>query len=106
MRDGLAWAIEGQLTGTIAGEVTGEVQRLLKVLIGERKHADIQEALSLRHEDYFREAYLVPALTAGVIEMTISGKPTSSKQKCRLTPKGRDLIAKLAKEAGVDEKQD
>ena len=32
--------------------------------------------------------------------MTIPGKPTSSKQKYRLTQKGRDLIAKLAKEAG------
>ena len=39
-----------------------------------------------------------------MIEMTIPGKPTSRKQKYRLTPKGRDLIAKLAKEAGGDEK--
>ncbi len=83
--------------GGITGEVTGEVQRLLTVLVGEMKRTDIQQALALRHEDYFREAYLVPALTTGVIEMTIPGKPTSSKQKYRLTPKGRGLIAKLAK---------
>jgi len=81
----------------VTGEVTGEVQRLLTVLVGEMKRTDIQQALALRHEDYFREAYLVPALTTGVIEMTIPGKPTSSKQKYRLTPKGRGLIAKLAK---------
>ena len=68
------------------------------------KRTDIQEALFLRHEDYFREAYLVPELTAGVIEMTTPGKPTSSKQKYRLTPKGRDFIAKLGKEAEADEK--
>jgi len=90
--------------GGITGEVTGEVQRLLTVLVGELKRTDIQEALALRHEDYFREAYLVPALTAGVIEMTIPDKPTSSKQKYRLTPKGRDLIVKLAKETGGDGK--
>ena len=84
--------------GGITGEVTGDVQRLLAVLVGEMKRTDIQEALALRHEDYFREAYLIPALTAGIIEMTIPGKPTSSKQKYRLTRKGRDLIAKLAKE--------
>ncbi|HSO71757.1 MAG TPA: hypothetical protein VLR91_03800 [Thermodesulfobacteriota bacterium] len=90
--------------GGITGEVTGEVQRLLTVLAGEMKRTDIQEALALRHQDYFREAYLIPALTAGMIEMTIPGKPTSSKQKYRLTPKGRDLIAKLAKESGADEK--
>lgn len=66
MRDGLAWATGGQLTGAVAGEVTGEVQR----------HRTI----------------------------THLGKPTSSKQKYRLTQKGRDFVAKLAKEAEGDEK--
>ena len=97
----LAFAAVGGTTGEVAGEVTGEVQRLLAVLVGEMKRTDIQEVLTLRHEDYFREAYLIPALTAGMIEMTIPGKPTSSKQKYRLTPKGRDVIAKLAKGAGA-----
>ena len=96
-----AFEAVGWITGEVAGEVTGEVQRLMTVLVGEMKRTDIQEALALRHEDYFREAYLIPALTAGMIEMTIPGKPTSSKQKYRLTPKGRGLIAKLAKEAGT-----
>ncbi|MGP8330698.1 MAG: Fic family protein, partial [Methanosarcinaceae archaeon] len=59
-----------------ACEITGEVQRLLKVLVGEMKRTDIQAALFLRNENYFREAYLIPALTAGMIEMTIPGKPT------------------------------
>ncbi len=79
------------------GEFAGEVQRLLTVLIGEMKRADIQKALALRHEDYFREAYLVPALTVGLIEMTIPDKPKSSKQKYRLTQKGKNLVAELAK---------
>jgi hypothetical protein len=89
--------ITGEVTGEVAGEVTGEVQRLLKVLVGEMKRTDIQEALALRHEDYFREAYLIPALTAGMIEMTIPGKPTSSKQKYRVTEKGQDLLKKQKK---------
>ncbi|MEN6317181.1 MAG: Fic family protein [Syntrophaceae bacterium] len=89
--------ITGEVAGVVTGEVTGEVRRLLTVLVGEMKRTDIQEALALRHEDYFREAYLVPALVAGMIEMTIPGKPTSSKQKYRLTQQGRDLVAKLAK---------
>ncbi|MFH2046920.1 MAG: Fic family protein [Pseudomonadota bacterium] len=88
---------DGGITGEVTGEVAGEVQRLLTVLIGEMKRTDIQKALALRHEDYFREACLVPAISAGVIEMTISDKPTSSKQKYKLTPKGREFIAKLAK---------
>lgn len=78
--------------GGLTGEVTGEVQRLLSVLVGEMKRTDIQEALALRHEDYFREAYLIPALTAGMIEMTIPGKPTSSKQRYRLTEKGKQFL--------------
>lgn len=88
----------GEVTGEVTEEVTEEVKRLLTVLIGEMKRAEIQEALALRHENYFREAYLLPALTAGMIEMTIPAKPTSSKQKYRLTQKGRDLMAKLARE--------
>ncbi|MCJ7583056.1 MAG: DUF4062 domain-containing protein [Candidatus Aminicenantes bacterium] len=89
--------ITGEVTGEVAGEVTGEVQRLLKVLVGEMKRTDIQEALALRHEEYFREAYLIPALTAGMIEMTIPGKPTSSKQKYRVTEKGQNLLTKQKK---------
>jgi len=83
--------------GGLTGEVTGEVQRLLKVLVGEMKRTEIQEALALRHEDYFREAYLIPALTAGMIEMTIPGKPTSSKQKYRVTEKGQEFLTKQRK---------
>ncbi len=90
--------ITEEVAGVVTGEVTGEVKRLLALLVGEMKRTDIQAALSLRHENYFRDAYLVPALTAGLIEMTIPHKPTSSKQKYRLTRKGRDLIVKLAKE--------
>ncbi|MBU4140032.1 MAG: hypothetical protein KJ729_08930 [Euryarchaeota archaeon] len=93
----LAFKSVGGITGEVAGEVTGEVQRLLKVLVGEMKRTDIQEALALRHEEYFREAYLIPALTAGVIEMTIPGKPTSSKQKYRVTEKGQDFVKKQKK---------
>jgi len=86
-----------EAVGGITGEVTGEVQRLLKVLVGDMKRTEIQEALALRHEDYFREAYLIQALTAGMIEMTIPGKHTSSKQKYRVTEKGQNLLTKQKK---------
>ena len=65
------------------------------VIQGEMKRTAIQAALRLRHEDYFREAYLVPAIDAGYVEMTIPDKPRSSRQKYRLTAKGKTLLAGL-----------
>ena len=52
----------------------------------------IQEALGLKHEDHFRKTYLLPALQAGLIEMTIPDKPRSSKQRYRLTTAGREHL--------------
>ena len=80
------------LTPEVTGEVTGEVRKLLSVMTGEMKRTAIQVALGLKHEDHFREAYLVPALEANLIEMTIQDKPRSSKQKYRLTAKGLAVV--------------
>jgi ATP-dependent DNA helicase RecG len=55
------------------------------------KRTDIQNTLGLKHEDHFREAYLSPALAAGLVEMTIPDKPTSRLQKYRLSAKGRAI---------------
>ena len=79
-------------TGQVTGEVTGEVQRLLAVMKDEMKRQEIQAGLGLKHEDHFREKYLKPAMAAGAIEMTIPDKPRSSKQKYRLTRKGREFM--------------
>jgi ATP-dependent DNA helicase RecG len=75
----------------VTGEVTGEVHRLIAVMEGEMKRQEIQAALGLKHEDHFRETYLVPALKAGVVEMTIPEKPRSSKQRYRITSKGKEI---------------
>lgn len=73
------------------------MRRLVLVLRGEMKRTEIQAALDLRHEDYFREAYLLPALQGGYVEMTIPDKPKSSRQKYRLTARGSALLASLRK---------
>ena len=52
----------------------------------------LQAALDLKDDEHFRKAYLLPAIQAGLIEMTIPDKPRSSKQRYRLTPKGRKVI--------------
>lgn len=84
-------------TREASNQVTGEVERVILVIRGEMKRVEIQNALGLRHEDYFREAYLVPALQANCIAMTIPDKPKSSQQKYRLTNKGLELQANLLK---------
>jgi hypothetical protein len=53
----------------------------------------LQSALGLKAEKNFRLIYLRPAIDAGLVEMTIPSKPRSSKQKYRLTVKGRELVA-------------
>lgn len=78
-------------TPEVALEVTPEV-RLLSVLTGEMTRQQLKEALGLKDDEHFRKAYLLPALDAGLIEMTIPDKPRSSKQKYRLTDKGRQWV--------------
>ncbi|MBW2109678.1 MAG: putative DNA binding domain-containing protein [Deltaproteobacteria bacterium] len=83
-----------------APEVTGEVEKLLAVMTGDMKRKEIQSALSLKHEDHFREAYLIPALQAGYIEMTIPDKPRSSKQRYRITALGKKVLKKAVRDQG------
>jgi len=52
----------------------------------------------------FRNQVLNPLIKAGFLEMTVPDKPSSSKQKYRVTEEGRDLLEKQTKEAGADEK--
>lgn len=80
--------VTGQVTGQVAGQVSDEVARLVMVLEGEASRTALQEALGLRHRDHFRDAYLTPAIDAGLVEMTLPDKPTSSKQRYRLTTAG------------------
>lgn len=88
----------GQLTGEATGEVSEEIHKLVLILKGEMKRIDIQKALELRHEDHFRETYLIPALQENFVEMTIPDKPKSRLQKYRLTQKGLMLRTKLIKQ--------
>ncbi len=68
-----------------------KVVRLLQAISGTMTRHDLQSSLGLKNDDYFRKAYLLPALRAGLIEMTIPDKPRSKYQRYRLTPKGREV---------------
>lgn len=78
-----------QVTGQVAGQVTEEIKKVVQVCRGELSRNELQMKLKLKHRDNFTDKYLKPALEAGLIEMTIPKKPRSSKQKYRLTIKGK-----------------
>jgi ATP-dependent DNA helicase RecG len=88
--------VTGEATDEEAGEVTGEVLAFLKVLktvpMGRK---DVQNLLSLKGQANFRERYLEPALSGGLVEMTQPDSPKSPTQKYRLTEKGRLTIISL-----------
>ena len=77
----------------VTPEVTGEVHRLLSVMAGEMKRAEVQQALGLKDEKHFRETYLQQALQAGLIEMTVPDKPKSRLQRYRMTVRGGEISA-------------
>jgi len=56
---------------------------------------EIQKHLGLKNREHFRSNILKSVIDDGYIEMTIPDKPRSSKQKYRLTEKGRQLLQKL-----------
>ena len=62
---------------------------------------EIQQALGLKHEDHFRNAYLTPTLQGGLIEMTVPDKPQSSKQRYRVTSAGRRYLRRMEIQAAA-----
>ncbi len=78
-------------------QVRDQVTKLISILEGEMNRGDLQNLLGISHNDYFMKKYLYPAVESEYVELTIPDKPTSSKQKYRLTKKGVLLRSKLGK---------
>jgi ATP-dependent DNA helicase RecG len=92
-----ATEVTTEVTTEVATEVTTEVRRMLGVFKDDMSRQDLQRLLKLKNDEHFRKAYLLPAIKAGVIEMTLPEKPKSSKQRYRLTNKGISLLGSGAK---------
>ena len=75
------------------GQVTDPVEQLVVALTREMSRAQMQAALQLKDRKHFATIYLKPALEAGLIEMTLPGKPTSRNQRYRRTAAG-DALAR------------
>ena len=91
MLEAILEAIRGFSTTDQAGDqVTDQVARLLTELRnGPKTATELMAALGLSHRPTFRNNYIRPALSAGLVEMTLPESPTASNQKYRLTARGR-----------------
>lgn len=69
-------------------QVTPQVKALLGVLHGEMSRTALMAALGLSDRKSFRMRYLLPALEAGLIEMTLPDKPNSRLQRYRRVGEG------------------
>ena len=80
------------MTPQVAPQVTPQVPRVLGGASSACSFAELQEAAGLKDRVHFLKTHLEPLLLAGWIERTIPDKPRSSKQKYRLTEKGRQTL--------------
>lgn len=61
------------VTVDVTTDVTVEVAALLRVIQRDMARPALQAAMGLRNAEHFRKAYLVPAMTAGHLEMAPAG---------------------------------
>ncbi|MCX6580587.1 MAG: hypothetical protein NT166_10425 [Candidatus Aminicenantes bacterium] len=73
-------------------QVTPQVIKLLEVLQGEMPREELLSKLRLKDREHLRKEYLNPAVEAGLLALTIPDKPNSSKQRYRLTEKGKGFL--------------
>jgi len=97
----VAGEVTGEVAGEVTGEVAGEVAKLVLICQGEMSRQELREGLHLKGDDNFRRLYLLPALEAGLLEMTVPDKPTSRFQKYRFTATGAALARSLRKGRGT-----
>ncbi|MDX9932327.1 MAG: hypothetical protein RB294_07055 [Bacteroidales bacterium] len=86
-----AWMLNEEVTP----QDTPQVEQLLLFITAEHSRAEIHASFGLADKRNFVDKYLSPALHAGLIEMTIPGKPKHRDQKYRLTESGILLKAQL-----------
>ncbi len=66
-----------QATHQATPQVTPQVRALLQAVRGESPRSALMDAVGLRNRMHFAQTYLQPALSAGLIEMTLPDKPRS-----------------------------
>ena len=75
--------------------VTEHIERLISILTVEMNCPQQQNILGISNRSHFVQAYLGPALKAGLIEMNLPDKPTSRYQRYRRTAGGEAMAVRL-----------
>lgn len=88
-----------KVTGEVTQQELTTIKKVILVLEGEMKRQQIQDALQIKHNDYFRVEYITPALEQKYIELKYPKSNNHPNQKYRLTAKGLALKAKLNDES-------
>lgn len=83
------------VTPQVTPHVTPQVQTVLRKSEEVASAAQLQKAVGLKDRVHFLKNYLEPLLQAEWIERTIPDSPRSSKQKYRLTEKGRKVLERI-----------
>ena len=82
----------GKITEQVRVQVTEQVKALIQAIDNhEYSRTEIMEIMGLKQRASFSENYVQPALEMNLIELTIPDKPNSSRQKYRLTQKGKNI---------------
>jgi ATP-dependent DNA helicase RecG len=82
----------GLSTPQATPQVAQQAAALLGAAIEPESRDALQASLGLEDREHFRKTYLEPMLTAAWLERTIPDKPTSPKQKYRITARGRTWL--------------
>ena len=94
-------ALSGDSNGQVGDQVCPKEalsRHQVEILRNSLSEQPILELMALsgkRNRTKFRNQVLRPLLEQGLLEMTVPDKPRSSKQKYRVTARGRDLLAEL-----------
>lgn len=67
----------------------------MNILTEERFITELMEKIGRSNRTKFRDQVLNPLIESELVKMTIPDKPRSSKQKYRLTEKGKNELKKL-----------
>jgi len=76
---------------------TPQVVAVLSAATNPQSRAQLQATAGLVDREHFRRDYLEVLLSSGLLERTIPDKPTSSRQRYRLTAAGKAFLLKQAK---------